>query len=187
MEAMIGYLNGEVIQISGNKLIVNCGGVGYSVSVVKPEKFLLNQETKLFVHTYVKEDALALFGFLEAAEVALFEKLLSVSGVGPKVAMSVFKAGSESEIKKAIRVADVSFFTGVSGIGKKGAQRIIVELKSKLGDEKDLDLSDSPQQADALKGLLGLGFSKAEAVEALKKVDKELSVEEQIKLALKHG
>lgn len=184
---MIGYLKGELINFRENKLILDCNGVGYLVNVVRPENYKLREKAELFIYTQVKEDALALYGFNSNEEVLLFEKLLSVSGVGPKVGMSVFKAGMVNEIKKAISEANVAFFTAVPGIGKKGAQRIIVELKSKLGSEKELDLSESPMQAEALKGLMGLGFSKAEGIEALKEVDKNLRVEEQIKLALKHG
>ena len=184
---MIGYLDGVVIHISLNKLIVSCGGVGYNVNVVSPIEYKIDDKAKFFIHTYVREDALALYGFKTSEGVSLFEQLLSVSGVGPKVAMSVFKAGTETEIKTAISEAKVEFFTQVSGIGKKGAQRIIVELKSKLGNIRELELNESPATADALKALVGLGFTKLEASEALKKVDKNLGVEEQIKQALRNG
>lgn len=181
---MIGYLRGKVLKIGEAKLIIDCNGVGYSVAV-KEMVHSLHDEVSLWIHTYVKEDVLALYGFAEEEELYLFEKLLGISGVGPKVALQVLKAGTPRAIEAAIREADVDFFTAVPGIGKKGAQRIIVELKGKIG--KDLNLVDSPTREDALKGLINLGYLKTEAMEALKKVDRNLPAEEQIKLALKNG
>lgn len=185
MGMMIGYLRGKVLKVLANKLIIDCSGVGYLVNVATTQNYRLGEETEVFVHTYVKEDVLSLFGFESEESQSLFEKLLGVSGVGPKVALNVLKAGNPEEIGQAIKEARVDFFTKVPGIGKKGAQRIIVELKGKL--DKDLVFEDSLERIDAMRGLMNLGYLKAEAVKALEQVDSNITAAEQIKLALKHG
>ncbi len=186
---MIGYLIGEIFEIGQGSLILLVGGVGYKILVPASlvSGWRVGEKIALRTYTYVREDVLSLFGFRTKNQLELFEKLLSVSGVGPKLALGVFNAGTAEEIVSAIRRAEVDFFTAVSGIGKKGAQRLIVELKSKVGTEEEIDLSDWPERDDAFKGLMGLGFSRGEAIQALKKIDKKIPVEEQIKLALKNG
>lgn len=186
---MIGLLKGKVIRKETGKIIVEVNGVGYEVNVNARlnNKLVLDEQVVLDIYTHVREEVLALYGFADQEEKQLFEKLISVSGIGPKMAMTVMESGSKSEIVEAIRNGNVSFFTAVPGIGTKGAQRLIVDLKSKLGGDEKLDLADYPNQADALKGLVALGLTKAEAFESLKKIDGRLSAEEQIRLALRDG
>ena len=186
---MIGLLRGRVTRKEAGKVIIEVNGVGYEVNVNGRlnNKLVLDEKVSLDIYTHVREEVLALYGFIDLEEKKLFDKLISVSGVGPKMAMTVMESGSKDEIVEAIRNGNVSFFTTVPGIGTKGAQRLIVDLKSKLGGDEKLDLSDYPNQADALKGLVALGLTKAEAIESLKKIDGRLSAEEQIRLALRDG
>jgi len=187
---MIGSIRGKIILQDGNHILVETGGVGYRVLV--SSKVLSNHknsEIALFTYTHVKEDALELFGFLETSDLKLFENLLSVSGVGPKTAMSIFSYLTRDEVINAVLKGDTSVFEGIPRLGKKNAQKIIIELKSKLGDTSSLDLSsmDSSENTDVLQALQSFGFSSKEARDALKNIDKKAeSAEEKIKLALKY-
>ena len=185
--AMIGLLNGKVIRKEMGKVIIDVNGVGYEVNVNARlnNKLVLDDTVSLDIYTHVREEVLALYGFADQEEKRLFEKLISVSGIGPRMAMTVMESGSKAEIVDAIRGGNVNFFTAVPGIGTKGAQRLLVDLKRKLGGDTNTDLGDYPNQSDALKGLVALGLSKVEAIESLKKIDPRLSAEEQIRLALR--
>lgn len=187
---MIGMIEGNVKELLGKKLIVMVSGVGYLVSV--PPSII--QESKpaskisLFIHTHVKEDALDLYGFTNKPELSLFEMLLSVSGIGPKTAMNILSAGKVTEIASAISRADADFFRGVTGIGKKGAQKIIIDLRSKVGGiGEDVDFGSSTDRDSVIEALKVFGFSERESREALKALpkDKPLSLEEKIRHALK--
>jgi Holliday junction DNA helicase RuvA len=185
---MIASLAGTVEIIDLPFVIVNVGGVGYKVLcsndvISKLEK---GGQTKLFTYTHVREDALELFGFGEYSDLKIFEYLISISDVGPKTAIGVFSIGSSSQIVSAIKNGDVNFFSKVPRLGKKNAQKIIIELKNKLGGTVDLDLSDSSENSEILGALLGFGYSQDEALEALKQVEPGLPVEKQLKQALKY-
>jgi Holliday junction DNA helicase RuvA len=183
---MIGSLSGKLEAIDRQRLLVNTGNVGYWVLVAPQEitRYTQGQTLSLYIHTHVREDALQLYGFATLAELRLFEQLLTVSGVGPKLALNVFAAGNANAISQAVTRGDVEFFTSVSGIGKKNAQRLIIDLKGKVGAAGDsLDLSDSDDEL--VNALVGFGFSKAEIAAAIKQLDTGLPVEEQLKLALK--
>lgn len=185
---MIAQLIGTVISAQRNPLVVDVHGVGYAVWV--PERLLhtvaVGQPVTVLTHTHVREDALMLFGFLREEERLLFELLLGVSGIGPKTALSVLDHESR-EIKRAIISADVAFFTGIPRLGKKNAQKIIIELKSKLGNSADIDLTaqDSEDTKAVTDALIAMGFDKNEAKEAIKKVPAQGTLEEKIKHALK--
>jgi len=193
---MIGYIEGKVKFIDRGAVVVVAGhqsvpgSVGYRVNVVGKvlvewrEK--LNEKIRLYIHTYVKEDALDLYGFIKKEELVLFGMLLSVSGVGPKTALAVFDAGEVNDIKVAIGAGEVEFFTAVSGIGKKGAQRIIVDLKGKISGDDEVDLKEGGVRGEVVMALTGMGFSKKEVVGALRKVDRVKDAAEQIKQALKN-
>ena len=186
---MIGYLKGSVIDISRNCLIINCSGVGYEVFcthtlVSKSEKKDL---IELYIYTHVKEDQLKLFGFETRLEKDLFETIIGVSGVGPKIGLAIIGAGEVNEIKKAISKADVGFFTKIKGLGKKGAQKIIIELKNKLGSINELDLTSDDvgdQNSDLVEALLGLGFRKADIMLIIPKIDTNQNENEQIRQGL---
>ncbi|MBI4098162.1 MAG: Holliday junction branch migration protein RuvA [Candidatus Levybacteria bacterium] len=187
---MIGSLRGKVILQDGNHILVETGGVGYRVLVSsKVLSGKKNGEITLFTYTHVREDALELFGFPEISDLKLFENLIGVSGVGPKTAMAIFSFSDRESIVNAVLKGDVDFFTKVPRLGKKNAQKIIIELKSKLGDTSILDLNsiDSKDSEEVFTALKSFGFSHKEITDALKNIDKEAKTsEDKIKLALKY-
>lgn len=180
---MIAFLSGKPV-IDGNKLIVLVGGVGYEVYV--GSKVLaaanLESEVNLFIHTHVREESLELFGFSSAQDKNLFLLLLSVSGIGPKTALQIADQGSE-KITSAVQNAQVSFFTSIPRVGKKMAQKIIIELKSKLGSLKELKiggLSDHEQMI--VDAVVALGFEEQQVYEKLEGKDfSDLAIEVAIK------
>lgn len=191
---MIGSLQGKIDFFGKNFLVINVGGVGYKIFVSSDvfEKTRQSKEAvKFFISTQLKENSLNLYGFLTIEDLKIFEQLLLVSGVGPKTALSIFDAGSSEEIKVAISDNDVSFFTAVSGIGKRGAQRIIVDLKEKITglEEAELHFKDLKEYEDVILALRSLGYPAREARQTLKEVlkthkAKELKTEELLKLCL---
>jgi Holliday junction DNA helicase RuvA len=189
---MIGTLKGVVEYRDDPNLIIDVHGVGYKVLVPTTVLAKLNgvgEEIKLFTHTHVREDLLELYGFTDPADLRLFEYLISVSGVGCKTALGIYAVGSRSAIVQAISNGDVSFFTSVPRLGKKNGQKIIIELKNKLGAGGDLDLSESGggEQSELLVALKAFGFSSAESQEAIQALKgKGETVEEKVRLALKY-
>jgi holliday junction DNA helicase RuvA len=187
---MIGFISGEVVAYDNPHVVVNVGGVGYKVLVSGNviSKISLGSRLKLFTHTHVREDAIQLFGFLDLLDLKLFEQLINVSGVGPKTAIGVFSIGERERIIEAIVTNDVVFFSSVPRLGKKNAQKIIIELKSKFGSLEDLDLSkaDTREHTDVITALKQFGFSSKEAMVAVKSIKEEgRTTEEKIRLALK--
>ena len=186
---MIGQLTGTISKSSRNPLIIDVGGVGYLIHVtekfagsVKPGK-----RYTLHVHTHVREEAFDLYGFLEEQELALFELLLTVSGIGPKTALLVIQRGT-TPTERAVREGDVDFFTTIPRLGKKNAQKIIIELKNKLGGIKDLNLNEqsSGETKQMMEALLSMGFRRHEITEVLGKIDGEdHTLEQKMRLALK--
>lgn len=189
---MIGLLKGTVELRNDPFLIIDVKGVGYKVVVSQTtltKNGTVGSEIKLFIHTHIREDALDLFGFLEPQDLKLFEYLIGVSGVGPKTAMNIFSFGGRAEIIDAIIKGNVGFFTAVPRLGKKNAQKVIIELKSKFGSTTDLDLTegDITENADVVAALESFGFSQAEVHNALRQITTEgLSTSQKIKEALKH-
>ena len=183
---MIAYLSGNVLVVDKEGVVLLVNGVGYRVgmAVRRVAEFKVGEEKQLYIHTHVREDALLLYGFENAAELKLFETLIGISGIGPKTGLNIFNAGSGEQIIEAIREGKVEFFTAVPGIGKKNALRIVVELKSKLGGDEKIELRDA--DAELVEGLVGFGFSRREAVEASKGIDRALPDAEKLKLALKN-
>lgn len=169
--------------------MVDVGGVGYSVvpsASVRGKNFSNGSSLSLYIHTHVRENELKLFGFSTLEERRIFELLLSVSGVGPKTALAIVSAGGPQEVRRAIGIADVDHFTSIPGVGKKTSQRIIVDLKSKIGGIGELDLSsDKSGSTELFAALKSMGFRSEEIKEAVKKVDREQGLEDQIKQALK--
>ena len=187
---MIGYLRGEIVAIDEPFLVIDVSGVGYSVVASKDvlSKAELNSKLKLFIYTHVREDLIQLYGFLDLSDLKLFRNLISVSGVGPKTAMGIFSVGSRDSIIRAIVRADTSFFESVPRLGKKNSQKIIIELKNKFGAIEELDLSerDLQENDEVITALQKFGFSRKEALDAIKEVkEKGKTVEEKIRLALK--
>jgi Holliday junction DNA helicase RuvA len=177
---MIGYLRGKIRARLGKDVVVDVNGVGYRVTANCKQ-----DEVELFIHTAVREDAITLYGFGTVETLQLFELLITVSGIGPKTAMHIVELGTASEIEEAIRRADVNFLTKASGLGKKGAQRLMVDLKNKIGSYKEIDLGAEEGASPVAEALMGFGFRAAEVTEAIKQIDQNLSEGEQIKLGLK--
>lgn len=187
---MIGSLKGFTQVFNTNAVLLTVGGVGYKVFVnAKLLEFVVKEEEEIFlyIHTNVKEDALDLYGFRTREELALFELLIEVSGIGPKTALVILDR-TEEEIKQAIISSDVDFFTNIPRIGKKNAQRIIIDLKSKLGSLTELDLSGKTggQTQEVIEALAAMGFRRFEVVEVLSQLPKELvTTEDKVREALK--
>lgn len=184
---MIGFLSG-IVQKLAKSILVDVNGVGYRVQVAQNLMASLpdGQAAKFFIYTHVKKDALDLYGFTTEKDLALFELVLSVSGVGPKIALTIVDAGSE-RLVGAVQNAEVSFFKSIPRVGKKLAQKIIIELSSKLGGLKDLDLEPlSAKEQDVLEGLKNLGFDEDHAHQVLKNIDKQQPVETMLKEAVKN-
>lgn len=187
---MIGALTGTVDLLDRPSLIIDVGGVGYRVLVTNEvfSKAKPGDKIKLYTYTHVKEDALDLFGFEEMEDLKLFENFLTVPGIGPKTAMNVFSFHKRGDVIQGILNGDVSVFTSVPRLGIKNAQKIIIELKSKIGSTKDLDLTgkEYEEQAEVINALKNFGFTQQEAQKALKEIKKDgLSTEEKIRQALR--
>lgn len=184
---MIAQLTGTSIRIHKNPIVLDVHGVGYAVHV--PQKLLTtvtkDQKLTIYTHTHVREDTLQLFGFSTEEELALFDLLLTVSGIGPKTALSVLDRGV-SAIRNAIVSSDVEFFMTVPRLGKKNAQKIIIELKSKLGSTSELDLSkdDSGDTKQIIDALISMGFDRKEARETIQRLPDNGSLEQKVKSAL---
>jgi len=188
---MIGFLNGNIELLVNPFIIVNVSGVGYKVLISENiySNLKLGESIRLFIYTHVRDDEISLFGFLHAEDLKLFENLISVSGVGPKTALNIFSFGARAEIENAIIKGDVSFFTSVPRLGTKNAQKIIIELKNKMGGLHDLDLSgkDFAQNKDVIEALKTFGFSASETQKALREIKTpDLATEEKIRFVLKY-
>jgi holliday junction DNA helicase RuvA len=180
---VIARLRGRVSGRAGSGLIVDVNGVGYLVNATPSVHRLGDGEVTIEVHTVVREDALQLYGFATADERELFEMLLSVSGVGPKVALAIVSGSTPAELRRAIARDDVKRFQAIPGIGLKTAQRVVLELKAKL---VGLDIG-GPDSGDltARDALVELGWSLVDAERALADVDADLPIEEQVRHALR--
>jgi len=183
---MIGSIKGKIILKNEKFLIVETGGVGYKISISPDTLSKLTKTDEIisfWIHTHVREDALDLYGFLDYRELEFFEMLINVSGIGPKSALIILSIASIETLKKAIATGDISYLTKISGIGKKTAEKIIIELRDKIGEEKsDISLKG---ELDALEALKSLGYSQNEAREALKKVSADADINGKIREALK--
>ncbi len=171
---MIGFLRGALLQKNPQEILLDVAGVGYRVLVPISTFCRLGEQgdqAQLHIHTHVREDQLLLYGFGTATEQELFEKLISVSGVGPKVALGVLSGIEVDDLVLAIRGNDVARLTRVPGVGKKTAERLILELKDKLGAFRAESAAaphvESPKRADLLSALGNLGYSAAEADRAV--------------------
>ncbi|MEK7603150.1 MAG: Holliday junction branch migration protein RuvA [Patescibacteria group bacterium] len=192
---MIAKLAGKVLEHDGDQTIVDVGGVGYGVFLNSEDqgRAQIGSDLLLYIHENIRENGHDLYGFTNKTAQKLFELLLSVNGVGPKGALAITNLGSDGSLRSAIAGGDVKFLTGANGIGKKVAERIVVDLKNKVGlvsgDDATGFLKDLPEnsQDEALQALTTLGFSPADAASALRGIDPSLSSEQRIKLALKGG
>ena len=193
---MLYYVSGKVALLEPGIAVIDCGGVGYEchITAYTAAQLKLNQNARLFVTESIREDAYDLFGFSSREEQRCFNLLTSVNGVGPKAAISILSAGGPQNFTLAVMTGDEKMLTAAQGVGKKLAQRIILELKDKLGGAAELDFSGvtvsaAPAPSGALSlataALQELGYSSAEISTALKGVDPGATTEEMVRYALR--
>ena len=171
---MIAHLRGKLLTKHPNQAIVETGGVGYDVVITVPtfsDLPAVGSDVSLHIHTHVREDTIALYGFLRSAEKQLFEKLLTVSGIGPKLAITILSGMAADEMVGAIRSGDVARLTRIPGIGKKTAERMVLELRDKLpttGTEPAITVPTlTAVEEDVVSALVNLGYQRAAAEKAL--------------------
>lgn len=175
---MIAHLRGKLLSKQPDRAVIEAGGVGYDVAITGPtysELPNISAEVALHIHTHVREDALSLFGFVSADEKRLFEKLISVSGIGPKLAITILNGISTERLVTAIRGNDLASLTKISGIGKKTAERMVLELRDKLDAfavTAKAPAAASAVEEDVLSALVNLGYQRPAAEQAMKHVAK---------------
>jgi Holliday junction DNA helicase RuvA len=188
---MIGYLNGKIISLKPTKLLLDVGGVGYSVniSINTFENMSDKKEISLHIYTSVKEDSITLFGFYNETEKEMFELLISVNGIGPKLGLSVLSGIQVDELKGAIEAGNISRLIAIPGVGRKTAERVVLELRSKVDKIKESEgqsISYSIKQ-EAISALTTLGYNYKLAENVVRDIinsSKDISLEELIKKAL---
>ena len=190
---MIASLEGIIDAVSKDSLIVNVNGIGFKVAVttsVLSEMGITGREVKLYTHFHVREDDMSLFGFGSLDELKLFETLISVSGLGPKTGMAMLSAMSADQVAMAIASGSVEILTTIPGIGKKTADRLILELKDKVGGVMISSPAGKAAQenADVVSALVSLGYSVQETTKAVNALPsgKKLTLENKVKLALQY-
>lgn len=197
---MIAFIEGEVAYATGDSIILDVGGVGYQIYVPSSTSLAaeVGSRMRLFTHQHVREDAILLYGFREMDEKELFILLQNVSGIGPKAALSILSSGSLSDIVWAIQNENVDFLTQVPGVGKKTAQRILIDLRDKVGHMQGVEVkptlhkaavvSKSAPDTELIEALMGLGYNEKEARHAAKSLAPEIEqgaeLSTQIKAAL---
>lgn len=185
---MISSLRGTIRHTDLNSVTLDVGGVGYKIFV--PTDIALDaiegEEMSLWTYLAVRETALDLFGFLDRELLSIFELLITISGIGPKTALGILNVATPQMLRQAVAQDDTSYLTKVSGIGKKNAEKIVLELRDKLPTTKEDGETDMQGEADALEALVSLGYNERDAREALKQVPKEVEhAAERVKEALK--
>jgi holliday junction DNA helicase RuvA len=188
---MIAHLRGKLLAKHPNQAIVETGGVGYDVTISVPTFSDLpgiGGDIALHIHTHVREDTIALYGFLRSEEKKLFEKLITVSGIGPKLAITILSGMAADEMVHAMRSNDVARLTRIPGIGKKTAERMVLELRDKLAIEKHGEIAAAPAlravEEDVLSALVNLGYQRAAAEKALASVAKNGQFDPMFRAAL---
>lgn len=184
---MIAQLTGTIAHNTSNPIIIDVHGVGYGVHMPQTSaiKLPIGSTQTIHTHTHVREDALLLFGFLTTEELRLFDLLVTVSGVGPKTALTVMDRGAKA-VQKAIISHDVAFFTTVPRLGTKNAQKIIIELKNKLGSTTEFDLtSDDSDTTAIIDALRSMGFEAKDIKDILGRLPTDATIEEKIKQAIR--
>ena len=193
---MLYYVSGPVAVLEPGLAVIDCGGVGYGcrVTAYTAGQLKLNQPARLYITESIREDAFDLYGFISREEQRCFELLTSVNGVGPKAAMAILSSGGPQNFTLAVMTGDEKLLTAAQGVGKKIAQRIILELKDKRGGATELDFSTGPVSAAPAQGgsaalahaaLQELGYSPAEISAALKGADPKASTEDLVRYALR--
>lgn len=188
---MIARLRGEVIEHEDSRVIVDCAGVGYGVLVCYDEqqKLSIGSRCDLYIAEQIKEDAHELFGFSSKSRKQLFGLLISVNGVGPKAAMAILNVGNEGQVRSAIAGGDTKFISAAQGVGKKVAERVVVDLKNRVGLQAATGatdfLGDAAITDEAVEALVALGHNAVDASLLLRGIDTALPTQDRIKLALR--
>ncbi len=181
---MIGFLRGKVHYFGTDYVLLDVNDVGYRINFYHPESLKLDEEIVIYTYENIREDEQSLYGFLSLEEYDLFVKLISVKGLGPKMASGILSKKKVEEVIEAIENSDVNFFKGMSGVGSKTASQIILDLKKKLVTESDTKVSNS-QLDDAIEALKSLGYKQIELKNVIKELSKEqLTSDQYIKKAL---
>lgn len=189
---MIATLKGTVAEKIGDLIVVDVHGTGYGVLAPAEDynKLMSGDEVKFYVYEHIRENSHDLYGFTQQDTKRLFEQLLDVTGVGPKMALNILGIGSATDVRKSIAAGDTKFITAAPGVGKKVAERVVVELKDKVGlvataSDSMFVATSYAEKDEAVQALTALGFSVPDAVAALGAIDDKLSTEERVKQALK--
>ena len=190
---MIAHVFGKVAEKFNGSLVVDVHGVGYEVSVATNDfdAVILDQEVKFYTYHHVREQSEELFGFSSLAAKKLFEMLITVQGVGPKAALAILSLGDAEQVRNAIANADSSFVQKATGVGKKTAERVVVDLSDKVGLPTHYGRTEAPLQTElntsdeALEALMALGYTLADATKALEDVDINLPTSQRVTEALK--
>jgi len=190
---MIATLSGKVSEKLGDVVVLEVAGVGYGLLVTGEDfaRLTTGETAKLYIHEHIREDAHDLYGFREVTTKDLFEQLLSVKNVGPKVALAVLGIGNDGEVRAAIAAGNVKLLQTAKGVGKRAAEQMVVELRDKVGLAAGADAENIVTRGgvnvtdEAVQALLALGYSETDATVALQNIDPKLPTEERIKLALK--
>lgn len=191
---MIATLNGVISEKLPDIVVLEANGVGYGLFVTAEDygKLVGGEKAKVYVYEHIREQSHDLFGFVNLDTKALFEQLLGVNGVGPKMALAVLSIGTANNVRQAIATGDVKFIQAAQGVGKRVAERIVVDLKDKVGLES-VDLANTGllqgdsllMKDEAVEALVSLGYTPADAAAALQKVDINLPTDQRIRMALK--
>ena len=190
---MIAHVFGKVAEKFNGSLVIDVHGVGYEVSVATNDfdAVVLDQEVKFYTYHHVREQSEELFGFSSLAAKKLFEMLITVQGVGPKAALAILSLGDAEQVRNAIANADSSFVQKATGVGKKTAERVVVDLSDKVGLPTHYGRAEAPLQTElntsdeALEALMALGYTLADATKALENVDVNLPTSQRVTEALK--
>ena len=182
---MISYLNGKVLTVRDTYTIIETNGVGYRVNVTADLTSHLHKEenAEIYIYTHVREDILALYGFKSLDELDFFEMLITVSGIGPKAALNILSVASIDKLRVSIQNQDPTLLYSVSGIGRKTAEKVVIELKNKIGATGNLFAAD--KSSDVYDALLQLGFKQAEIAKVLMELPENITAtEEKLKFCL---
>lgn len=185
---MFALISGKILSFWDGSVVLENNGIGYRIFVTAHTLGVLagKQEARLFTHTYVREDILALYGFLDQSDLALFEMLISVSGIGPKAALGILTIADAKTVRMAVSREDASILTRVSGVGKKMADRVILELKNKITKLPAIEEESLVTDSETLDALIAMGYSVSEAREALKNLPEGMrDVGDRVKGALR--
>lgn len=191
---MIAHISGKIAEKFNGSIIVDVSGVGYEVIVPQYEydKAMLDNSIKLYTYHHIREQSQELFGFSSLAAKKIFELLITVQGIGPKAGIAIMSLGDYEQVRNAIANEDSKYIQKANGVGKKSAERVIVDLKDKVGIATSYNAEEEKVNSDisgdeALEALVALGFNLKDAILSLKDIPEDLPVSERVKIALKNG